>query len=84
MNKNMLKMSVKDRYNFTLHEITSSTFPEMVHLIFREQTSAFKMNVSFGFVLPHMETGELRYYYSSQNYSRLFYVPHLIKTKEDL
>jgi tripartite-type tricarboxylate transporter receptor subunit TctC len=28
---------VQDRYNFTLHEMTASTFTEMVHRIFREQ-----------------------------------------------
>ena len=75
---------VQDRYNFTLHEMTASTFTEMVHRIFREQATAFKINVSFGFILRHMETGELRYYHSSQNNSRLFDVPHLIRTEEDL
>jgi hypothetical protein len=44
----------------------------------------FKINVSFGFILRHMETGELRYYHSSQNNSRFFDVPHLIRTEEDL
>ena len=73
---------VQDRYNFTLHEMTASTFTEMVHRIFREQTTAFKINVSFGFILRHMETGELRYYHSSQNNSRFFDVPHLIRTEE--
>ena len=75
---------VQDRYNFTLHEMTASTFTVMVHRIFREQATAFKINVSFGFILRHMETGELRYYHSSQNNSRLFDVPHLIRTEEDL
>jgi hypothetical protein len=36
--------------------MTASTFTEMVHWIFREQTTAFKINVSFGFILRHMET----------------------------
>ena len=40
---------VQDRYNFTLHEMTASTFTEVVRRIFREQTTAFKINVSFGF-----------------------------------
>jgi hypothetical protein len=31
-----------------------------------------------------MATGELRYYHSSQNNSRFVYVPHLIRTEEDL
>ena len=56
----------------------------MVHRIFREQTTAFKINVSFGFIHRHMETGELRFYHSSQNNSILCDVPHLIRTEEDL
>ena len=75
---------VQDRYNFTLHEMTASTFTEMVHRIFREQTTAFKINLSFGFFLRNIETGELRYYHPSQNNARFFDVPHLIRTEEDL
>jgi TRAP-type C4-dicarboxylate transport system substrate-binding protein len=51
---------------------------------YREQTTAFEINVLFGFSLRHMETGELRYYHSSLNNSRFFDVPHLIRTEEDL
>jgi hypothetical protein len=50
---------VQDRYNFTLNDIASSTFPEMVHHIFRQQTTAFKINVSFGFIL---RTSKLKNY----------------------
>ena len=56
----------------------------MVRRIFRQQTTAFKINLSFGFILRIVDTGELRYYHSSQNNSRLFDVPHLIRTEEDL
>ena len=56
----------------------------MVRYLYRQQTTAFKINVSLGFFLRHMETRELRYYHSSQNNSRFFYVPHLIRTEEDL
>jgi hypothetical protein len=31
--------------------MTESTFPEMVRRIFRQQTTAFKINLSFGFIL---------------------------------
>jgi hypothetical protein len=44
----------------------------------------FKINLSFGFILRNVETGELRYYHSSQNNSRFFDAPHLIRTEEDL
>ena len=63
---------VQDCYNFTLNDATSSTFPEMVHHIFRQQMSAFRINVSFGFILRNVKTGELCYHHSSQNNSRRF------------
>jgi DNA-directed RNA polymerase subunit RPC12/RpoP len=69
---------VQDRYHFTLHDMTASTFPEKVRRIFRQQTTAFKINLSFGFILRNVETGELRCYHSSQNNSRflLCSTPH--------
>jgi hypothetical protein len=64
--------------------MTASTFPEIVRRIFRQQTTAIKINLSFVFILRNVETGQLRYYHSSQNNSRFFDVPHLIRTEEDL
>ena len=52
---------VQDRNNFTLHEMTASTFPEMVRHIFTHQTTALKINLSFGFMLRNVQTRELRY-----------------------
>ena len=75
---------IQDKYNFTLRDMTASTFPEMVRRIFRQQTTAFKINLSFGFILRNVETGELRYYHSSQNNARFFETPHLTRTEEDL
>jgi hypothetical protein len=64
--------------------MTASTFPEMVRYLYRQQTTAFKINLSFSFILRNIETGVLWYYHSSQNNARFFYVPHLIRTEEDL
>ena len=75
---------VQDQYNFTLNDITSSTFPEMVRHIFTRQTSAFRIIVSFGFILRNVETGELRYYHPSQGNARFLDVPRLIRNEEDL
>ena len=75
---------IQERYSFTLHEMTASTFPEMVRYLYRQQTTAFKINLSFGFILRNIETGVLQYYHSSQNNVRFFDVPHLIRTEEDL
>ena len=63
---------VQNRYNFTLNDIASSTFPEIVRHIFTQQTSAFRINVSFGFILRNVEIGELRYYHPSQSNARFF------------
>ena len=56
----------------------------MVRSLNRQQTTAFKINLSFDFILRNIETGVLRYYHPSQNNARFFYVPHLIRTEEDL
>ena len=63
---------VQDRYNFTLNDVMSSTFPENERNIFTQQTWAFRINVLLGFILRNVETGELRYYHHSQNIARFF------------
>jgi hypothetical protein len=64
--------------------MTASTFPEMVRYLYRQQTTAFKINLSFGFILRNIETGVLRYYLPSQKNARFFDVQHLIRTEENL
>ena len=64
--------------------MTASTFPERVRRIFTQYTTAFTINLSFGFMLRNVETGELRYYHPSQNNARFVNFPHLIRTEEDL
>ena len=32
--------------------------------MFRNQSSRFKVNAIFGFIMQHVETGELRYYHT--------------------
>jgi hypothetical protein len=46
---------IQDRYNFTLHEMTASTFPEMVWSLYRQQTTAFKINLSCFYPTAHRE-----------------------------
>ena len=75
---------IQERYNFTLHEMTSSTFPEIVRYLYRQQTTAFKINLSYGFILRNIETGVLQYYHCSQNNAKVFDVPHLITNRRRL
>ena len=51
--------------------------------IFRRQTNAFKINMSFSFILQHRETGEFRYHYSNNN-NQLLNSPCLIRNQQDL
>ena len=51
--------------------------------IFEKQKSAFKVNMAFGFILKNEETGEVRYYYPSQN-GYVFENPIVIRNGEDL
>ena len=51
--------------------------------IFSHQTNAFKINMSFSFILQHRETGEFRYHYASNN-DQLLNSPRLIRNQHDL
>ena len=51
--------------------------------IFQRQTNAFKMNLSFSFILQHRETGEFRYHPAGNN-NLLFNSPRLIRNQQDL
>ena len=51
--------------------------------IFQRQTNAFKINLSFSFILQHRETGEFRYHYASNN-NQLLNSPRLIRNQQDL
>ena len=46
---------IQERYNFTLHEITASTFPEMVRYLYRQQTTTFKINLSWFYLTEHRD-----------------------------
>ena len=73
-----------DWYNYRL----SSPQPQEViqHLdeIFNDQSTVFKLNVSFGFILRNNETGALQYYYASRNNDQVFEEPFQITTSADL
>ena len=77
--------TVRHRMMDMYHErLTQKTdLKELMRRIFKEQTSAFKFNFSFGFLLKNTETGEVRYFYPSQN-GFVFEEPVLVANHEDL
>ena len=56
---------VQSRYNFRLTTSDSAGL-ELGH-IFAEQSTAFKLNISYGFILRNRTSGRYRYYHSSCN-----------------
>ena len=55
-----------------------------VERIFEDQTTVFKLNLSFGFILFNNDTEQMQYHHSSANNNRVFETPFLIRNREDL
>ena len=56
---------VQSRYNFRL--MTSDTVGLELGNIFTDQTTAFKLSISYGFILRNRTSGRYRYFHSSCN-----------------
>ena len=56
---------VQSRYNF--RQMTSHTVGLELGHIFTDQTTAFKLHISYGFILRNRTSGRYRYYHSSCN-----------------
>ena len=74
------KGKIRSKYNCFLPTIDSVNLEECAEEVFADQTTAFKINVSFGFILRNIETDERKYYYSSGN-TRIFEQPFLVKDR---
>ena len=59
------------------------SIPHVLEDIFLRQPNAFKINLSFSFILQHRETGEFRYHYASNN-DQILNSPRLIRNQHDL
>ena len=59
------------------------TIAHILKDIFLRQTNAFKINLSFSFILQLRETGEFRYHYASNN-DQILNSPRLIRNQHDL
>ncbi|XP_071492843.1 uncharacterized protein [Diadema antillarum] len=64
-------------YNFHLQSLDNTILKEKARKVFELQSTAFKINASYGFVLFNNETEECRYYYASRN-TKIFNEPYVI------
>ena len=75
---------VQTRYNHRLTTMDTRELQEPLRQLFEEQTTDFKVNLSFGFILKQKVTGRLCYYHSSNNCcGRLLEEPSLITNRGD-
>ena len=56
---------VQTRFNYRL--VSRNTRSMELRQILEEQTTAFKVNLSYGFILQHRQSKRLKYYHSSCN-----------------
>ena len=73
-----------DWYNYRLSSLQPREIIQHLEEIFADQSTVFKLNVSFGFILRNNETGDLQYYYASRNNDQVFQEPFQIATTTDL
>ena len=75
---------VQTRYNRRLTSLDTRDLHDQLFLLFDQQTTAFKINASYGFLLKEKESGRFRYYHSSSNCcGRLLEEPSLITNRDD-
>ena len=72
---------VQLRYNFRLTCLDTRAME--LRQILEEQTNAFKVNVSFGFVLQHKQSQRYKYYHSSCNCCGMYLDEPSLVTNED-
>ena len=70
---------IQTRYNRRLMSLNTRDLHESLLVLFNQQTTAFKINLSYSFILKEKTTGRLRYYHSSCNCcGRLLEEPSLV------
>ena len=75
---------VQTRYNRRLASLDTRDLHEPLRELFDQQTTAFKLNCSYSFVLREKESGRLRYYHSSNNCcGRYMEEPSIITNRGD-
>ncbi|KAL9974065.1 hypothetical protein ACROYT_G011063 [Oculina patagonica] len=73
-----------DWYNFRLTSLDPQELKRHTQRIFYDQSTVFKLNISFGFILRNNDSGALQYYHSSQNNNQVFDSPFQIQAEHDL
>ena len=68
------------RYDYRLTTLDSNSLEAPLKIMFQEYTNAFKINLSYGFVLRNTNTGRYKYYHSSCNCCGRYLDEHSLTT----
>ena len=72
------------RYDYRLTTLDTTVLETPLKDVFQEQTNAFKINLSYGFILRNKNTGQYKYYHPSCNCcGRYLDEPSLITNSKD-
>ena len=75
---------IQTRYNHRLSSLEMRDSQEQLRVLFDQQTTSFKINCSFAFILKEKQSGRLKYYHSSNNCcGRYLEEPSLIGNRAD-
>ena len=75
---------IQTRYNHRLSSLDMRDSHEQLRVLFDQQTTSFKINCSFAFILKEKQSGRLKYYHSSNNCcGRYLEEPSLIGNRAD-
>ena len=69
--------------NFRTNKVETDELKEILQKIFQSQNAKFKINLSLGFILQNRVTGEMHYYYPSNN-TMFLKEPILVSEETDL
>ena len=71
---------IQTRYNRRLTSLNTRD----LHVLFEQQTTKFRINLSYGFILKQKQSGRFKYYHSSGNcVGRYLEAPSLIENRAD-
>ena len=75
---------IQTRYNHRLSSLDMRDSHEQLRVLFDQQTTSFKINCSFAFILKEKQSDRLKYYHSSNNCcGRYLEEPSLIGNRAD-
>ena len=78
------RVPLQCRYDYRLTTLDTTVLETPLKTMFQEQTNAFKINLSYGFMLRNKNTGHYKYYHSSRNCcGRYLDEPSLITNSKD-